>query len=153
MCYRTGIPLATIFLCRTAIEAGLREKLAEKRAKENSERIWKEMQNLIDLKLWQLIKKIEDENIISKNEIEMLFTINNKMKNIIPNPRNLLDKYIHADLPTIITFLEAIGADTKVIGAENFMQEKKIQAEAFLDKIAVFVLVATTRLAERLYLT
>ena len=31
MCYRASIPLATIFICRTAIEAGLREKLARAR--------------------------------------------------------------------------------------------------------------------------
>ena len=152
MCYRASIPLATIFLCRTAIEAGLREKLAEKRAKENAKQGWEEMQDLTGLKLWKLIKKNEDEGIISRDEIEKLFTVDDKMKTIIPNPRNLLDKYIHADLSTIISFLEVIGADTGVIGAEDIMQEKKIQAEAFIDKIAVFVLAATTRLAERLYL-
>lgn len=153
MCYRASIPLATIFLCRTAIEAGLREKLAEKIAKENAKQVWEEMQDLTRLKLWQLIKKIEDEGIISKDEIEKFFTVDDKMKVIIPNPRNLLDKYIHADLSTIISFLEAIGMKSKVYGAEDLMQEKKIQAEAFIDKIAVFVLVATTRLAERLYLS
>lgn len=153
MCYRASIPLATIFLCRTAIEAGLREKLAEKKAKENAKQVWEEMQDLTVLKLWQLIKKIEDEGIISKDEIDKLFTVDDKMKIIIPNPRNLLDKYIHGDLSTIISFLEAIGVDTKVHGAEDLMQEKKIQAEAFIDKIAVFVLASTTRLAERLYLS
>ena len=99
-----------------------------------------------------MIQKNEDEGIISKDEIEKLFTVDDKMKGVIHNPRNLLDKYIHADLPTIISFLEAIGADIEVIGVDDFMQEKKIQAEAFIDKIAVFVLAATTKLAERLYL-
>jgi len=152
MCYRANIPIATILLCRTAIEAGLREKLAEKRAKEHIKQVWEEIKTLTHLRLWQLIQQSEDEGIINKNELEKLFVIDDKMKAIIPNPRNLLDKYIHADLPTIIAFLETIGVDTRVIGVEDIMQEKKIQAEASIDKIAVFILAATSRLAERLYL-
>lgn len=34
MCYRCGVPAATIVLCRTAIEAGLRERIAERRAED-----------------------------------------------------------------------------------------------------------------------
>lgn len=73
------------------------------------------------------------------------------MKKIIPNPRNLLDKYIHADLPAIIAFLKEIGADTEVVGDVDLIGKKKIQAQTFIDKIAVFILTATTRIAERLY--
>jgi hypothetical protein len=150
MCYRAGIPIATISLCRTALEGGLKEKIAEKIA--NDEKgIWEVIEELSNLKLWQLIRRAEDKNIITKDEIERFFTIGEKMKKIIPNPRSLLDKYIHADLPTIIAFLEEIGANTEVIGDVGFIEKKKIQAEAFIDKIAVFVLTATTRIAERLY--
>jgi len=150
MCYRAGIPIATIFLCRTALEGGLREKIAEKIAK-NKKEIWETMKELSHLKLWQLIQKADDENIIRKSEIEKFFTIDEKMKKIIPNPRHLLDKYIHADLHTIITFLKEIRADTEVIGVMDLIERKKIQAQTFIDKIAVFILAATTRIAERLY--
>ena len=152
MCYRANIPIATIFLCRTAMEAGLREKLAEKRAEEHTTEVWQETQNLKDVWLSQLIQKAEDEGIISKDELSKLFTVHSKMERIIPNPRNLLDKYIHADLPTIIAFLKEIGVDTRVIGVEDLMEQKKLEAETFTDKVAVSVLAATTRLAERLYL-
>ena len=63
----------------------------------------------------------------------------------------MLDKYIHADLPTIIKFLEEIGVNTEVIGEMNIVEKRKIRAETFTDKIAVFVLSAATRIAERLY--
>ena len=149
MCYRAGIPIATISLCRTALEGGLREKIAERVAKDEKG-IWKAIRELSNLKLWQLVQRAEDKNIINKGEIEKFFTIDEKMKKIIPNPRNLLDKYIHADLPTIIAFLKEIGADTEVIGDVGLIEKKKIQAQTFIDKIAVFILVATTRIAERL---
>jgi len=150
MCFRAGIPIATIFLCRTALEAGLRERIAEKIAK-NKEEMWEVMKKLSNLKLGQLIQRADDENIIKKDEIENLFTINEKMRKLIPNPRHLLDKYIHADLHKIIEFLKEIGADVEVIGDVDFIERKKIQAQAFIDKIAVFILTATTRIAERLY--
>ena len=150
MCYRAGIPIATISLCRTALEGGLKEKIAEKIAKDEKG-IWEAIKESSNLKLWQLVQKAEDENIISKGEIENFFIIDEKMKKIIPNPRNLLDKYIHADLPTIIAFLKEIGADTEVIDYAGPLEKKKIQAQTFIDKIAVFILAATSRIAERLY--
>lgn len=150
MCFRAGIPIAAIFLCRTALEAGLREKIAEKLAK-NEKKIWDEMKKLSRKPLWKLIQKAEAENIIRKGEIEKIFTIDEKMKKIIPNPRNLLDKYIHADLSTITMFLEEIGVDTEVIGDVDLIEKKQIQAQIFSDKIAVFILMATTMIAERLY--
>jgi hypothetical protein len=73
------------------------------------------------------------------------------MKKVIPNPRNLLDKYIHADLHAINAFLKEIGADTEVIGDVDLMGKKKIPVLMYSDKIAVFILIATTRIAERLY--
>lgn len=153
MSYRVGIPIATIFLCRAALKTGLREKIAEKRAVDHKKEVWEELQKLKDMMLRHLIREAENEGIISKNEIEELFTIDEKMKTVIPNPRNLLDKYIHADLPTIIEFLKAIGLDVSgVIGAKSRMQEKRILAESSHEKIEVFILTATTRLAERLYL-
>lgn len=153
MSYRAGIPIATIILCRTASEAGLRQKIAEKRTNDNKDKVWEEMQKLKEMTLRLLIQQADAEDIISKNEIEELFTIDEKMKAVIPNPRNLLDKYIHADLPTIIDFLQAIGLDMSgVIGAKSLIQEKMILAASSQDMIAIFVLTATTRLAERLYL-
>jgi len=150
MSYRAGIPIATISLCRTALEGGLKEKIAEKIAKDEKG-IWEAIKELANWRLWQLVQRAEDENIISKSEIERFFTIDEKMKKIIRNPRNLLDKYIHADLPAIIAFLKEIGADAEVVGDIDLIGKKKIQAQTFIDKIAVFILTATTRIAERLY--
>ena len=45
MCYRAGIPIATISLCRTALEGGLTEKIAEKIAKDEKG-IWEAIKEL-----------------------------------------------------------------------------------------------------------
>lgn len=150
MCFRAGIPIATIFLCRTALEAGLRERIAEKTGKDEKG-IWEEIKRLSKLTLGELIREAENKDVIKEGEIEKFFEIDKKMKKIIRHPRKLLDKYIHADLPAILEFLKAMGADTEVVGDVSLIEKKKIQAETLINEIAVFILKATTQIAERLY--
>jgi hypothetical protein len=69
MCFKAGIPLAAISLCRTALEGGLKEKIAEKIAK-NEKEIWEAFKKLSNLKVSELIRKAEDVNIISRDELE-----------------------------------------------------------------------------------
>jgi len=159
MCYRAGIPLATIHLCRTAMEAGLRERIAEERAKRKvygnatyQKEVWNEIGELKRVLLKKLIPIAEEEGVITEAEIEKIFMVDEKGKPIIYKHRHLLDKYIHADLSTLIDFFEAIGMDEEVIGAEDFLKEMKIKAEIWTNEIAFIILKATTRLAERLYL-
>ncbi len=65
---------------------------------------------------------------------------------------HLLDKYIHADLNSIIRLFESQQFDISVMGAKDALAKKKIQAETYTDEVAVAVLTATTRIAEKLYL-
>jgi hypothetical protein len=153
MSYRAGIPLASILLCRTAIESGLREKIAEKRAANNKTKILDEMTRLMNKRLSQIERIAEEEGIINKSELEEIFQIHKGMKTAIRNPRQILDKYIHADFPAIVSILAELGVDVRLQTPKDPFEEKKITAMLFTDKVAVLILMATTRLAERLYLT
>lgn len=153
MCYRAGIPIATIFLCRTAMEAGLRERIAERIAEDCGIQVWEQMRRLTKKRLSELILMAEAKGIIDKGEINKFFVFHGRTKTTIPNPRQLLDKYIHADFERIAKFLQEMGVDTRVFTPKTPLEEKKIQAEISMDLIAVLVLMATTLVAERLYLT
>ncbi len=145
MCYRAGIPLACIALCRVALEAGLRERLAEAKAS-SPEEVWSEINKRSDKLLESLVKEADREGIMAKKEFEELFVFGGQLGH------HLLDKYIHADLNSIIRLFESLQFDIRVMGAKDALAEKKIQAEAYTDEVAVAVLAATTRITEKLYL-
>jgi hypothetical protein len=112
MSYRAGIPIASIVLCRTAIEAGLRERIAEKLAEEEvrdreqlPRRILEIMEGLEDkYKLWQLIEKAEEESIITEEQIEEYFR---PLKFGKQEGRKILDKFIHGDITWIAEFVQS----------------------------------------------
>ena len=145
MCYRAGIPLACIALCRVALEAGLRERLAEAKASSPQE-VWSEMNKRRNKPLGSLVKEADQEGIMAKKEFEELFVFGGQLGH------HLLDKYIHADLDSIIRLFESSQFDMRVKGAKDALAEKKIKAEAYTDEVAVAVLAATTRIAEKLYI-
>ncbi|MDI6859923.1 MAG: hypothetical protein QMC85_05465, partial [Methanocellales archaeon] len=152
MCYRAGIPIASILLCRTALEAGLRERVAEELARketnnkdELAKKTWELIKQLKDNTLDPLISKAEDENIIGKQEIENVFK-NLKLGN--QSSRKVLDKFIHGDITWIFNFVKNRENDTKVIGAKNKLEESKIIADSKIDEIAAEALKATTKIAE-----
>ena len=156
MSYKAGIPIGSIFLCRTAIETGLRERIAEELAEKEStdkgklpQKIWKLMKKLEDKKLWELIKMSEENNILRKGEIEEIFK---PLKLGEQTSRKVLDKFIHGDLGWIVRFVESKDKEhAKVIGAKDILHEKKIVAESYTDYTAVSTLIGTTLIAERLY--
>jgi hypothetical protein len=152
MSYRAGIPLASILLCRTAIESGLRERIAEKRAADNKTKILDEMTRLMNKGLSQIERIAEEEGIINKGELEEIFRIHMRMKTAIRNPRQILDKYIHADFLAIVSILTELGLDVRPQAPKDPLEEKKTAVMLFTDEVAVLILMATTRLAERLYL-
>jgi len=143
MSYQVGIPIATICLCRTAIESGLREKIAERLADDTTQMMNK-IKELEEKRLWSLIKNAEHEGIISKNEIEKIFQ---KFK----EGRHVLDKFIHGDIMWIKDFIETKYEDTEVIGSVNELEKSKIIANSKTDKIAFEILKCTYKLAETFY--
>ena len=154
MCYRAGVPIASILLCRTALEAGLKEriaeKLTEKEDKDNlSKKTWEMFQQMKDDTLSPLIDKAENEGIITRQEIEKIFK-NLKLKN--QSSRRILDKIIHGDIAWMVNFVKEKNKDSRVVGEKNILDEKKIIANSKIDEIAVEVLKGTTKIAEILYL-
>ena len=156
MSYRAGIPVGSIFLCRTAIETGLRERIAEELAKEGiqdrdelPQKTWELMEKLEDKKLQKLIKIAEANGIITKKEIEEFFK---PLKLREQRSRKVLDKFIHGDISWIVKFVENKDKENAtVVGAKDILHEKKIVAESYTDYVAVSTLVGTTLIAERLY--
>ena len=154
MSYRAGIPIGSIFLCRTAIETGLRERIAEELAKKEiqdreklPQKIWELMEKLEDKKLWELIRMAEENGIITKEENEEFFK---SLKLGRQSSRKVFDKFVHGDIGWIVKFVES-KESAKVIGAKDILHEKKIIAESSIGHIAVSTLIGTTLIAERLY--
>jgi hypothetical protein len=157
MSFRAGVPIGSIFLCRTAIETGLRERIAEEIAQkeikdmgELPQKIWELMKKLKNKKLWELIKIAEDKNIITEKEIEKFFE---PLRLEEQRSRKIFNKFIHGEISWIVKFVETKAEGyAKVIGAKDILEEKKIIAEfSLIDYIAIGVLIGTTLVAERLY--
>ncbi|MBN2186709.1 MAG: hypothetical protein JW732_04575 [Dehalococcoidia bacterium] len=157
MCFRAGISAGTISLCRTAIESGLRERLAEESArKENptnsdlSEAILNKLKKLKDKPLAKLIEEAGN-GIIKEQEIEKAFQ---ELKFKDQSSRKILDKFIHGDITWIVSLargkenIEVRGAEGKTV---DKLEEYKIIRDMGIDQIGVNVLKATYRIAEILY--
>jgi len=155
MCYRAGIPEATISLCRTAIESGLRERLAEELAKKGGsttselpETTWNKLKDLKHKMLSDLIKIAEEDGIIGKGDIEKVFA---KLKFKDQTARKVLDKFIHGDIVWMVDFVKDREEDTRVVGARNLLQEYKLVSGMNTDETAIEVLKATHKIAGILY--
>lgn len=155
MCFRAGIPAGAISLCRTAIESGLRERLAEELARKETinvpklpEATWNKLKELSDKTLAPLIEDADREGIIEKQEIDEIFQ---EFKFRDQNSRRILDKFIHGDIVWMVNFVRDKEEDTRVIGAENKLQEYKIISDMRINQIAIQVLKATYKIAEILY--
>jgi len=156
MSYRAGIPIGSVFLCRTALETGLRERIAEELAKKEAQdeerlphKIWEHMKKLENKKLYELIKMAEEYGIITRQEVEESFK---SLKLGEQRSRKVLDKFIHGDIDWIVKFVESRDKErAKVIGAKDILHEKKIVAQSYTDYVAVGTLVGTTLIAEKLY--
>ncbi len=156
MCFKGGIKIGTIILCRTALESGLRERLAEEYAKneikndfELPEATWLKLKELTEKTLGQLIKEADKENIISEQEIESLFK---DLKYKEQSSKKILDKFIHGDIVWLVDYVKDKEADTRVIGAKDVLQERKIISDIMTDEIAFKVLKTTYKIAEIIYL-
>lgn len=155
MCYRAGIPAGTITLCRTALEAGIRERLAEELAKREAinqddipTKVLKELHRLRDKVLSDLIIMASAEGILNEHDVEKSFSA---LKFQNQSSRKILDKFIHGDIMWMVGFVQSHKEDMRVVGAKDTVQEAKIIADMELDDVAIEVLKATERIAGLLY--
>lgn len=132
MCFRAGVAAGTISLCRTAIESGLRERLAEELARKESigdselpEAILNNLEKLEEDKNYNsLVKLIEKvpENIIKEQEIEEAFK---ELKFKGQSARKILDKFIHGDIIWMVDFAKD-RKNIEVIGAAGKLKRYKL---------------------------
>ncbi len=156
MCYRAGVSAGAISLCRTAIESGLRERLAEELARQETSnrgdlpaKTLEKLHQLRDESLGPLIEKASEVGIISSKDIEDAF---GSLKFQSQSSRKVLDKFIHGDLVWMVDFVKSREDDTRVVGARNELEEFKIVADMRTEQVAVEVLKGAHRIAAALYL-
>lgn len=155
VCYRAGIPAGAISLCRTALEAGLRERLAEESAKREATnqadlpaKMLERLRRLHDKSLGDLIAIASKEGILSERDIEEGFSA---LKFQNQNGRKILDKFIHGDIVWLVDFVRSCEEDTRVVGAKDVLEEFKVIADMKIDQVAIEVLKATYRIAALLH--
>ena len=133
MCFRAGIPAGAIGLCRTAIESGLRERLAEELArKENpsdcdlSEAVLNKLRKLEKDKKYDSLAKLIEEaaknGIVKEDEIKDAFQ---EFKVKGQGSRKILDKFIHGDIVWMVNFAKN-RKNIKVRGAEGKLKRYKL---------------------------
>lgn len=153
MCFKAGIPAGAISLCRTAIESGLRERLAEELARRENpnadlpEAILKKLEELRKDRLDELRRKAIAYKIINEQEFEEAFQELNLEDQ---KGRKILDKFIHGDIIWMVNFAKSRGS-IEVRGAKDKLEEYKIISEGEISQIAIKVLKAAYRIGEILY--
>lgn len=150
MCFRAGIPAGTISLCRTAIESGIRERLAEELARKevtdesSLPRAIRDNLSRLEhnVKLWKLIDEAKKNGVLGGQDIEEAFQE--------LGGREILDKFIHGDVVWMVNFAKG-RKKVEVIGAKDELQEYKIISEGEISQIAFKALKASYGIAEILY--
>jgi hypothetical protein len=141
MCYRAGVSAGAISLCRTAIETGLRERLAEEMAKREATsqnelpvKTLEQLHRLRGESLSNLIVMASREEILSEHDIEESFSV---LKFQGQSGRKVLDKFIHGDIVWMVNFVQSRKEDTRVVGAQDILEEGQDRRRYGLDEAVV----------------
>lgn len=156
MCFRAGVPVGAICLCRTAIESGMKERLAEEIARKEitdesqlSAVTLNKLKRLGSKRLCELITEATEHGIIKGRDIEDAFQ---ELKQKNQSGRRILDKFIHGDIVWMVDYIKD-RKDIEVMGVKDELKEYKIIFELEIGHIATEVLKASYRIAEILYFT
>lgn len=117
-CFESGLVVATIFLCRSALEVGLREVIAQERSNRNGTSLLDEYNSLEKAMLGSgkeggLLKIAEKMNIIKADRVNRTFTPLHRLAQS-QNPeeyRRLLDKFIHGSYSDLFFLVRDISFD------------------------------------------
>ena len=170
MCFRAGIPAGTICLCRTAIESGLRERLAEELAREentsNSElpgAILNKLKRLEKDEKYNSLAKLIKEVPRKINEEQKIEGAFQELKFKGQEGRKILDKFIHGDIVWLVNFarnrknIEVRGAEGRVKtyklvpdkeGEYNEVFEKEEDYKVSIDKLEEYKIIAESEINE-----
>jgi len=109
-CFRSGSLLATISICRSSLEVGLREAVAYRKAKKNRTDILEEYGALEGKLLGPLLKMAEEMGIIESAHVNRIFTPLHLLAGM-EDPqkyRKLLDKFIHGSYSDLFMLVKNI---------------------------------------------
>lgn len=82
-------------------------------------------------RLLQIERIAEEEGIINEGELQEIFQTHMRMKTAIRNPRQILDKYVRADFPAIVSILTELGLDVRSQTPKDPLEEKKTAVMVF----------------------
>ena len=109
-CFRLGSLLATISICRSSLEVGLREAVAYRKAKQKHTNILEEYGVLEWTLLGPLLQIAEEMDIIESDHVNRIFTPLHLLPEM-EDPgeyRKLLDKFIHGSYSDLFMLVNNI---------------------------------------------
>lgn len=111
-CFIHGLYLASIMLCRSSLEVGLREAIAHVKSSENKTTFLREYINLERKTLGDLIPKAQELHLIEEEELESIFILRPKFRYNF-KPRKLLDKFIHGAYSELFVLVQEVTIQGK----------------------------------------
>lgn len=111
-CFIHGRYLASIMLCRSSLEVGLREAIAHVKSFKDKTTFLKEYVNLEKKLLGGLISRAKELQLIEEKELESIFTLSKKFRCNF-RPRKLLDKFIHGGYSNLFVLLQEVTIQGK----------------------------------------
>jgi hypothetical protein len=111
-CFIHGLYLASIILCRSSLEIGLREAIAYVESSQNKTTFVREYNKLEEKTLRDLIPKAQEIHLIKEGEIDSFFAIPPEMKFDF-KPVKLLDKFIHGAYSDLFVLVQNITIEGK----------------------------------------
>ena len=111
-CFFNGQYLASIILCRSSLEIGLREAIAHVESTKKSTTFLKVYIKFEKKTLRHLIPKAQELHLIKNDELERIFTIHPRTQCDF-KPRRLLDKFIHGGYSELFVLLQEITIEGK----------------------------------------
>jgi len=123
-CFIHGLYLASIVLCRSSLEIGLRETIAHVKSYRSKTTFLKEYINLEKKTLRDLIPKAQKLHLIEEEEMDAIFTFHPKITHDF-KPRKLLDKFIHGAYSDLFVLVREVNIEDKGRGKnmEDFIKK------------------------------
>lgn len=123
-CFIHGLSLATIFLCRSSLEVGLKEAVAHIRASKSENSFEREYSEIEKKTLYPSILEAQKIELITEKEINDIFTLPSKI-NLGFKPRQLLNKFIHGSYSELYVLVKEISIQGQGKGRdfEDFIEK------------------------------
>jgi hypothetical protein len=124
VCFVHGLYLASIILCRSSLETGLRESIAHIECSRNKTSFVKEYAKLEKIMFAGLILKAQNIHLMEEEEINDILSLDQQIEYDF-KPRNILDKFIRGGYSDLFVLLRKIEIEGKGKGRdfEDFIKK------------------------------